>query len=321
MNILITGGAGFIGSHFIRHLLNKYPRYQVTNLDKLTYASNLDNLKDIATNRRYRFIKGDICNQVTVSRVMKNTDLVVNFAALTHVDRSIIKPREFVKVNVLGTEVLLEYAKKYAIKRFVQISTDEVYGSIPKGFFREDDRLRPSNPYSGTKAAADHLVYSYFFTYGLNSVITRSSNNFGPCQFPDKIIPLFIRNAILHKPLPLYAAGKNIRDWLFVLDNCSAIDLVLHNGKPGEIYNIAAGNEITNLALTRLILKKLNRPFSLIKHIKDRPGHDFRYAIDASKIKRLGWRPRYAFARALELSIAWYKNQQKFKKRDDERFR
>jgi dTDP-glucose 4,6-dehydratase len=286
----------------------------VINLDKLTYAANLDNLKDVEHNPHYRFIKGDICNKAIVARIIRDSDVIVNFAALTHVDRSIIKPDDFVKNNVLGTQVLLEFAKKYAIKRFVQISTDEVYGSIRKGFFKENDYLNPSNPYAATKAAADHLAHSYFFTYGLNTVITRSSNNFGPCQFPDKIIPLFIRNAILNRPLPLYAAGANIRDWLFVLDNCSAIDCVLHKGEAGKIYNIAAGNAMANLALTRLILEKLNRSLSLIEHVKDRPGHDFRYAMDSSRIRGLGWRPRYSFGKALDLTIAWYKDQLKVKK-------
>lgn len=315
MKILVTGGAGFIGSHFIRHILKRYRYYKIVNLDKLTYASNIKNLDDIKNNPRYKFIKGDIRNRNLIDRIVRDCDVIVNFAASTHVDRSIVKPDEFMRTNVFGTYVLLESAKKYKLKRFVQISTDEVYGSIRKGCFNEASPLNPTNPYSASKASADHLAKSYFSTYGLNIVVTRSSNNFGPCQFPDKIIPLFITNALGSKSLPLYAKGADIRDWLFVLDNCCAIDSVLHKGKPGEIYNISAKNELTNLELSHIILKKLGKPFSLIKHVKDRPGHDFRYAMDFKKVKSLGWKPRYSFAEALDITIKWYKRNRNWKQR------
>jgi len=308
MILLITGGAGFIGSHFIRYILKKYFSYKIINLDKLTYTANLKNLKEIKDNPNYRFIKEDICNYKKVERIIKGCDVVVNFAASTHVDISIKNPREFIQTNIYGTYILLELAKKYKIKRFVQISTDEVYGSIRKGFANEESCLNPSNPYSASKASADHIVCAYSCTYGLNTVITRSSNNFGPNQYPDKIIPLFITNALRNKPLPLYAKGLNRRDWLFVLDNCSAIDIVLHKGKKGQIYNIAGGNELSNLKLSKIILKKLNKPFSLIKHVSDRPGHDFRYAMKSKKVQTLGWKPHYNFDKALDITIEWYKN-------------
>ncbi len=314
MKILVTGGAGFIGSHFIRHILKRYPNYKVINLDKLTYASNLKNLDDIKNNPRYKFIKGDICNKNLIGKIIRGIDMVVNFAATTHVDRSILKPHEFMKTNVYGTYVLLESAKRYKIKRFVQISTDEVYGSIPRGYFTETSPLNPSNPYSASKAAADHLAKAYFNTYNSNIVITRSSNNFGPGQFPDKIIPLFIINALKNKSLPLYADGSNIRDWLYVLDNCQAINMVMHKGRAGEIYNIGARDELTNLELSHIILKKLDKPTSLIKHVKDRPGHDFRYAMDFKKIKSLSFKPGYSFDKALDITIEWYKRNQNYSK-------
>jgi len=308
MILLVTGGAGFIGSHFIRYIFKKYPSYKIINLDKLTYTANLKNLKEVKDNPNYRFIREDICNYKKVERIIKGCDVVVNFAASTHVDVSIKNPQEFIQTNIYGTYILLELAKKYKIKRFVQISTDEVYGSIRKGFADEETRLNPSNPYSATKASADHIVSTYSCTYGLNTVITRSSNNFGPNQYPDKIIPLFITNALRDKPLPLYAKGLNRRDWLFVLDNCSAIDIVLHKGRKGQIYNISAGNELSNLKLSKIILKKLKKPFTLIKYVPDRPGHDFRYAMNSEKIKKLGWRPNYDFEKALDITIEWYKN-------------
>lgn len=316
MRLLVTGGAGFIGAHFIRHILNKYPHYAVINLDKLTYAADINNLRDVEKNRHYKFIRGDICNSNLVNKTTRDCDVILNFAAETHVDRSIIKPDDFIKTNIFGTYVLLEAARKYRIKRFVQISTDEVYGSIRKRYFSEEDTLNPSSPYSASKAAADNLVRSYYITYGLDIVITRSSNNFGPGQFPDKIISLFTINALRNKPLPLYAQGLNIRDWIFVLDNCRGIDLALHKGKKGEIYNIGAGNELSNLSLSKLILKKLNRPYSLIRQVKDRAGHDFRYALSCKKIRGLGWQPRYSFDQALGLTIDWYKrNLERWEKR------
>jgi len=316
MILLVTGGAGFIGSHFIRYIFKKYPNYKIINLDRLTYAANLRNLKEIENHQNYKFIKEDICNYKKVEKVIKGCDVVVNFAASTHVDISIEDPDEFIRTNIYGTYVLLELAKKYKIKRFVQISTDEVYGSIRRGFADEETRLNPSNPYSATKASADHLVNAYFLTYGLNTVITRSSNNFGPNQYPDKIIPLFITRALKNEYLPLYAKGLNRRDWLYVLDNCSAIDIVLHRGKKGQIYNISSGNELSNLELTKIILKKLNKPFSLIKYVTDRPGHDFRYAMKSKKVQALGWKPRYSFDRALEITIEWYRNNPNYFKNE-----
>ena len=307
MKILVTGGAGFIGSHFIRYVRQNHPAYKIINLDKLTYAGNLENLADIRCGANYRFIKGDICDSGLVGRLAKGADVIINFAASTHVDRSITNAADFIQTNVAGTQVLLDAAKRYKLKLFLQISSDEVYGSCKTGAFKEDGRLSASSPYAASKAAADLLCRAYFTTYGLPVVITRSSNNFGPYQYPEKIIPLFITNALENKKLPLYASGLNTRDWLFVLDNCRAIDVVLHKGKAGEVYNIGGGNLITNLKLSRLILKKLSKSAKLIKHVKDRPGHDWRYCIDCAKIKRLGWRPRFDFEAALMLTVDWYK--------------
>jgi len=313
--ILITGGAGFIGSNFIRHILGKYDSYRVLNLDKLTYCGNLENLKDISKNKNYRFIKGDIADTGLVNKVVKDCDIVINFAAETHVDRSIKDASGFVRTNVFGTHALLEAAKNSGIKLFIQISTDEVYGSIDEGSFTEEDNLRPNSPYSATKAAGDLLARSYFITYKLPVIVTRSSNNFGPYQYPEKVIPLFITNALEDKQVPLYADGMNVRDWLFVIDNCEAIDAVMHKGKEGEIYNIGRGDEVTNLELTRAILEILGKDKSLIKFVKDRPGHDKRYSLDAKKIKGLGWRPRHDFRSALEFTIEWYKANKPWWKR------
>lgn len=307
MRILVTGGAGFIGSNFINYILNKYPHYKVTNLDKLTYAGNRDNLKGIEKDKNYCFIKGDIRNPYTVSQAIRGNDALINFAAETHVDRSIVNADDFVRTNYQGTYVLLEAALKSKIKCFLQISTDEVYGSREKGFFNEEDALNPSSPYSASKAAADLLVNSYLKTYKLPAMITRSSNNFGPYQYPEKVIPLFVTNLLQDKKVPLYAKGENVRDWIFVRDNCVAIDLVLHKGKVGEIYNIAAENYMSNFELTKAILARMSKPKDFIQYVKDRPGHDFRYAIDCSKIRKLGWSPRYSFSAALDLTIAWYK--------------
>ncbi|MFQ6003208.1 MAG: dTDP-glucose 4,6-dehydratase, partial [Candidatus Zixiibacteriota bacterium] len=270
MKILVTGGAGFIGSNFIKYILAKYPHYKIVNLDKLTYAGNLDNLSDVEDNPNYQFIKGDICDQKLVERIVKDKiDLIINIAAETHVDRSIYDPKIFVKTNVLGTQVLLESALRFKIDRFVQISTDEVYGTLTKGFFTESSPLLPNSPYSASKASADLLVRSYFKTFGLPALITRSTNNFGPYQFPEKLIPLFITNALSDQELPLYGDGLDLRDWLHVEDHCQALDLVLHKGRVGEIYNISGGCERTNLEIADLILKRLNKPKSLIKHIQD----------------------------------------------------
>jgi dTDP-glucose 4,6-dehydratase len=264
MRILVTGGAGFIGSNFIRYILNKYPDYKITNLDKLTYCGNLENLKDIENSPNYKFVKGDICDKKIVDKLAKDIDIIVNFAAQTHVDKSIVDASEFIHTNVYGVYVLLEVAKKYNVNRFIHISSDEVYGSIEEGSFTEESPLRPNSPYAASKAAADHLVRSYFVTYKLPVLIIRSSNNFGQFQYPEKVIPLFITNALENKELPLYGDGLNIRDWLYVLDNCQAIDFILHKGEIGQIYNVAAGNEKTNLELTKLILKIMDKSENLI---------------------------------------------------------
>ncbi|MFA5142548.1 MAG: dTDP-glucose 4,6-dehydratase [Candidatus Omnitrophota bacterium] len=304
--LLITGGAGFIGSNFIRHLLTKYDGCRITNLDKLTYCGNLENLKDAAKNKRYKFVKGDIADDKLVRRLVKGCDIIINFAAETHVDRSITDPHSFVRTNVFGTHTLLEAARASGIERFIQISTDEVYGSIERGSFKETDPLLPNSPYSAAKAGGDLLARSYFITFKLPVIITRSSNNFGPYQYPEKVIPLFITNAIENKRLPLYADGMNVRDWLFVLDNCEAIDMVLHKGRPGEIYNIGGGTEITNLRLTHAILDMLGKSRSLIKFVNDRPGHDKRYSLDIAKISALGWRPGRDFESSLKATVNWY---------------
>jgi dTDP-glucose 4,6-dehydratase len=309
VKILVTGGAGFIGSNFIRYLLNHHPAYTIINIDKLTYAGNLDNLKDVEGNHRYFFVRGDIADSECVTRIIDDgVDAIVNFAAESHVDRSIEDAGIFLKTNVLGTQVLLEAGRRKGIKRFIQVSTDEVYGSLgPEGSFTEDSPLKPNSPYAASKTAADLLVRAYHKTFGFPGIITRCSNNYGPYQFPEKLISLFITNALAQEPLPLYGDGLNIRDWIQVEDHCRAIDLILHQGAIGEIYNIGGGAEKTNLELTRIILKKLNRPETLIRYVKDRPGHDRRYAIDPGKLKReLGWKPLYTFERGIEETIRWY---------------
>ena len=311
-NILVTGGAGFIGSNFVRYMLNKHQDYKIVNLDLLTYAGNIKSLDDIKDNSNYLFVKGDIADNKLVDKIVsdKKINVIINFAAESHVDRSITNPDIFVKTNVLGTQNLLEVAKKYKIEKFFQISTDEVYGSLGKtGFFTEKTPLSPNSPYSASKASADLLVMAYHHTFGLNVNITRCSNNYGPYQFPEKLIPLFITNALDNKQVPLYGDGLNIRDWLFVEDHCSAIDTVLHKGKNGEIYNIGGNNEKTNKYITDTILKYLGKDSSLIKYVADRLGHDRRYAIDATKIKEeLGWQPAYKFEQAIEKTIEWYLN-------------
>ena len=308
MRILVTGGAGFIGSNFTRFILNKYPDYKIINLDKLTYCGNPDNLKDVENNSHYRFVKGDINDEKIVNELVKDVDVVVNFAAESFVDKSINEAKDFIMTNIYGTFCLLEAAKKHKIKRYIQISTDEVYGSIEKGSFKETDNLKPSSPYSSSKASADLLTYSYWVTFNLPAIITRSSNNFGPYQYPEKVIPLFVTNALNDQSLPLYGDGMNVRDWLYVLDHCRAIDMVLHKGKIGEIYNIGGENEITNLELTGMILEILNNPTELIKPVEDRLGHDRRYAVDCTKIKKeLGWQPQENFQQLLVETINWYK--------------
>ncbi|NOZ62000.1 MAG: dTDP-glucose 4,6-dehydratase [Calditrichaeota bacterium] len=305
---LVTGGAGFIGSNFIHYLFEKYPDAEVVNLDKLTYAGNLENLKDIENNPRYRFVKGDICDAKIVDPLIEEADLVVNFAAESHVDRSIGAPDDFIKTDIYGTFVLLEAARKYGVKKFIQISTDEVYGSIDDGSFKETDALMPSSPYSASKAGADRLAYSYFVTYKVPVIITRCSNNYGPYQYPEKLIPLFVTNAIEDKKLPIYGDGKNVRDWIYVMDHCDAIDFVMSNGKDGEVYNIGAGNERNNLEITEIILSTLDKPKELMTFVKDRPGHDRRYSVDCSKLHAVGWKPKHSFQEAMKLSIEWYKN-------------
>ena len=310
MKILVTGGAGFIGSNYVRHVLTNHPEDAVVNLDKLTYAGNLENLRDVEKDPRYRFVHGDICDRAVVADAMEGVDGVVHFAAETHVDRSNAGADEFLKTNVGGTFTLLEAARERKIGRFVAVGTDEVYGSIARGASRELDPLNPSNPYSASKAAADLLARAYWITHRLPVVITRSSNNFGPYQYPEKVIPLFITNAIEGQPLPLYGDGKNVRDWLYVLDNCAAIDLVLRKGKDGEIYNIGGSHEVENVVLTRQVLHLLGKPESLITPVADRPGHDRRYALDSTKVRTLGWKPAHPFAAALEATVAWYKGHE-----------
>ncbi len=304
---MITGGAGFIGSNFVHYIADKYEDYEITVLDKLTYAGDMENLKGLDVN----FIKGDIASQTDASKAMKDANYVVNFAAETHVDKSITDPASFVKSDVLGTQNLLELVRKYDVEKYIQISTDEVYGSILEGSFKETDNIDPSSPYSASKAGGDLLVNAYYKTYGIPVMITRSSNNFGPRQFPEKLIPLFILKAIHNEQLPVYGDGKNVRDWIYVEDNCAGIDTVLHKGKIGEVYNIGGGNERNNLEITKMILEKLGKPESLIKHVDDRLGHDRRYAIDSSKIRRdLGWRPKYTFEDGIIETIHWYLDNQ-----------
>lgn len=309
MRLLITGGAGFIGSNFIRHILTNYPDYKIINFDKLTYAGNLENLKDIENESNYKFIKGDICDEKAVDKIVsQGIDVIVNFAAETHVDRSILGAESFIKTDIFGTYVLLEAAKKHKVSKYIQISTDEVYGSIEKGSFTEDSPLNPNSPYAASKAGGDLLVQAYIKTYNLPAVITRSSNNYGPYQYPEKFLPLFITNALEEKKLPLYGDGKNVRDWLHVLDNCEAIDLIIHRGEVGEIYNVAGRNEMQNIDIAKALLKELGKPEDLIEFIKDRPGHDRRYSLDFSKIKKLGWKPKREFGKGLKDTIIWYYN-------------
>ncbi len=310
MKLLITGGAGFIGSNFIRYILNRYPTYKVVNVDKLTYAGNLENLTEVQSHPNYVFEKTDICHRESIERIIEQyeIDAIIHFAAESHVDRSILGAADFIQTNVVGTCVLLDCAKKYSLKRFVQISTDEVYGSLgPTGYFTETTPLHPNSPYSASKASADMLALAYHHTYGLPVLITRCSNNYGPYQFPEKLIPLMIANALNDKPLPVYGDGLNVRDWLHVYDHCTAIDLVFHKGRLGEVYNIGGNNEKKNIEIVRLILRYLNKPESLITFVKDRPGHDRRYAIDSSKIKQeLGWKPSYTFEQGIQETIQWY---------------
>ena len=310
MKLLVTGGAGFIGSNFIRHLLHTHPDDRVVNLDKLTYAGNPANLADVERDPRYSFVHGDICDAKCVRDAARNVDAVVNFAACTHVDRSLVEPDEFLRTDVSGVFTLLEAVRDLRIPRLLHVSTDEVYGSIARGSSTEQDPLRPSNPYSASKAGGDLLALAYWHTHGVPVVITRSSNNFGPYQYPEKVVPLFVTNALDATPLPLYGDGRNVRDWLYVLDNCAAIDLVLRQGRDGEIYNIGGGHEVENIVLTREILRLTARPDTLIRPVADRPGHDRRYSVDSTKIRQLGWAPRHPFASALETTVRWYREHE-----------
>lgn len=309
MRVLITGGCGFIGSNFIRYFTKKHPKYKVLNIDKLTYAGNLENLKGFTRYKNYHFIKADICDRSHIKNVFKEfkPDAVINFAAETHVDRSIVKPDLFLQTNIAGVGNIMNLCLDFGIEKFIQVSTDEVYGSITKGSFREDDILNPSSPYAASKAGADGLVMAYHRTYGLPVIITRSSNNYGPYQFPEKFIPLAILNAMSNKPIPIYGDGMNIRDWLYVDDNCAAIDRILTKGRIGEIYNIASKQEKDNLQVIRALLKVLSIENFRIAHIKDRPGHDYRYSLSTAKITRqIGWKPSTSFTAGLKKTVAWY---------------
>ena len=304
--LLITGGCGFIGSNFIHYALEKYPEYRVVNLDKLTYAGNPANLIELADDGRYRFVEGDICDSATVGPLVAEADIVVNFAAESHVDRSIMGGAEFVKTNFNGTYTLLDSAVEHGIERFHQISTDEVYGSIDEGAWTEEWPLAPRNPYSSTKASAELLVRAYHITHGLPVVTTRASNNIGPLQYPEKRVPLYITNAIDELPLPVYGDGSQVRDHLYVEDHCSAIDLVLHQGEIGEIYNVGGENDATGLEVAKVILKRLGKDESLLQFVTDRSGHDQRYALDSSKVQALGWQPASDFRVAMERTVDWY---------------
>jgi len=319
MNILVTGGAGFIGSNFIRYMLEKHPDYKIVNFDKLTYAGNLENLTDLEKVAGYTFERGDICDKARVAECIQkyNIEAIVNFAAESHVDRSILGASAFVQTNIVGAHILLELTKEFNLARFIQISTDEVYGSLgTEGYFVETTPLHPNSPYSASKASADLLALAYHHTFGLPVIVTRCSNNYGPYQFPEKLIPLMIVNALNDKPLPVYGDGQHVRDWIYVRDHCSAIDLVLQKGRDGEIYNIGANNELKNIEIVKLILKILGKPESLIVFVKDRPGHDRRYAIDSSKIRReLGWSPQHIFKEAIKETIDWYVNNENWWKR------
>jgi dTDP-glucose 4,6-dehydratase len=308
--ILVTGGAGFIGSNFCRHMLGKYPDYSVVVLDALTYAGNMDNLQDMAENPRFMFFHGDIRDKAIVENLVRNVDAVVNFAAETHVDRSIEDPGGFVLTDVYGVFTLLEACRKFGIEKFLHVSTDEVYGSIEEGSFAEGDPLEPNSPYSASKAGGELLARSYYVTYKVPVVVTRGSNNFGPYQYPEKLIPFFITNAMEDKPLPVYGDGGQVRDWIYVMDHCSGIDMVLHKGEPGTIVNVGGGNEHTNLEITKSILSLLGKPETLIKYVTDRPGHDRRYSLSCKRAEGMGWMPEYDFGRALEDTVRWYKDNE-----------
>jgi len=311
VEVLVTGGAGFIGSNFVRYALDAHDDWHVTTLDKLTYAGRLENLRDVEHHPRHRFVRGDVADAAVAAPLVVASEIVVHFAAETHVDRSILSAGEFITTDVFGTFVLLEAARQAPrLRRFVQISTDEVYGSVPDGRSKETDELKPRNPYSASKAGADRLAYSFWATYGVPVIVTRASNNYGPNQFPEKVIPLFITNALDGIPVPLYGDGLNVRDWLHVSDHCRALDLLIERGVSGEVYNIGGGNEVANVDLTRLILDLLERPASLIKPVPDRLGHDRRYALDTSKLCGVGWLPTVPFEEGLRSTVDWYRNNE-----------
>jgi dTDP-glucose 4,6-dehydratase len=308
VDVLVTGGAGFIGSNFVRHALAAHPDWHITTLDKLTYAGRLENLAGVLDDPRHEFVRGDIADASVATPLVRRADIVVHFAAESHVDRSLLSAGEFIRTDVFGTFVLLEAARQHqSLRRFVQISTDEVYGSVHEGSSRETDELRPRNPYSAAKAAADRLAYSYWASFGVPVLITRASNNYGPNQFPEKIIPLFVTNAIDEVPLPLYGDGLNERDWLHVSDHCRAVDLLIDRGVPGEVYNVGGSNGISNIELTTRILALTGRPSSLIRPVADRPGHDRRYSLDTAKLQAIGWRPQVDFAQGLSDTVEWYR--------------
>jgi len=308
MKLLVTGGAGFIGSNFIRYILGRHADWQVVNFDKLTYAGNPENLAAVASDPRYAFIKGDICDADAARRAAQGCQAIVNFAAESHVDRSISDPGGFLRTDIFGVYVLLEVTRELGLERLVQISTDEVYGAIAEGAFREDDRLRPSNPYSASKAGGELLAYSYWRTYGAPVIITRATNNIGPNQYPEKMLPLFITNALDDQPLPVYGDGLQMRDWLHVEDHCRALELLLERGEPGQIYNVGDSPVATNIDVARAVLRMLGKPEDLITHVKDRPGHDRRYAVDSSKLRALGWMRKYDLDAALSATVEWYRN-------------
>jgi dTDP-glucose 4,6-dehydratase len=310
--LLVTGGAGFIGSNFIHYMLKRYPDCKIINLDKLTYAGNLDNLKDVENDPRYEFIHGDIRDKELVREVYKKVHGVVHLAAETHVDRSIVDAGEFVLTDVFGSFVLFEALRNFDLEFFIHVSTDEVYGSRDQGFFSEDDAFNPSSPYAASKAGADRLAYSYTVTHDLPIIILRPSNNYGPYQYPEKFIPLFVTNALEGKSLPLYGKGTNVRDWLYVEDNCRAIDMVMQKGKLGEAYNVGANNEVRNIDIANRIVSVLDKPESLIKFVSDRLGHDKRYALDCDKIHALGWEPEKNFDDGLEFTVRWYRENPKW---------
>jgi len=313
VKVLVTGGAGFIGSNFVRYALDAHQDWQVTTLDKLTYAGRIENLDSVRNNPRHRFVQGDVADAKVAAPLVQESDIVVHFAAETHVDRSILHAGDFITTDVFGTFVLLEAARETPnLRRFVQISTDEVYGSVPEGSSKETDELRPRNPYSASKAGADRLAYSYWATYQVPVIVTRASNNYGPNQFPEKIIPLFITNLIDDIPVPLYGDGQNVRDWLHVDDHCRAVDLLIDQGAPGEVYNIGGGNHVKNVDLTHRILALVGKPDSLIKPVADRPGHDRRYSLDTAKLQSLGWRPRESFEEGLAKTVTWYRDNERW---------